>query len=92
MKNLKSTIKNNQGFGSTTYIQKAFTTLTEKGNEVVITITRRIINVTSEPFVSGYEYSVSYNGNSIAEMMSRKDELEYYLGFIDKYAGTRFLK
>jgi len=87
MKNLTT---NNTTSNATNYIQKAFTTLTAKGNEVVITITKRIVNVTSEAFESRYEYGVTYNNNEVAESLDR-ESLNYYLNFVDKYAGTRFL-
>jgi len=87
MKNLTTL---NETSGVTKYIQKAFTALTAKGNEVVIIVTKRIVNVTLESFESKFEYSISYNGNIVNDSMDRYS-LNYYLDFIDKYAGTKFL-
>lgn len=87
MKNLTTL---NETSGATNYIQKSFTTLTAKGNEVVITVRKRIVNVTSEAFESRYEYIVAYNKNQVAGNLDR-ESLDYYLSFVDKYAGTKFL-
>ena len=90
MKNL--TTKPNTTSGATTYIQKEFNALTIEGNEVIITVTRKIINIGLEPLVCGYKYDVTYNNKIVnGHNLTTKNDIEYYLNFVDKYAGTRFL-
>ena len=53
MKNLTSSTTKSS---LTTYVSKSFNTFTPKGNEIKVSVVRRIINAGSSPFISKYEY------------------------------------
>ena len=73
--------------GATTTITKTINAKTPKGNDIQISVYRRIIEVTKEPFKSKNYFSVSYNGNdTIGYNDMDKESLKYYIEFIDKYS------
>lgn len=74
--------------GATTTITKTINAKTPKGNEIQISVYRRIIEIGLEPFKSKNYFSVSYNGNnSIGHNDMDKESLNYYIQFIDKYSN-----
>ena len=84
MKNLTTTIEK---FSATTTISKTFEAKTPKGLNIIISVWRKIINVTNEPFETGNYFNVSYNGNeSIGHYRMDREALKYYIDFIDKYS------
>ena len=76
---------NNRKSGLTEYFEKSFKKMTAKGNEATIHVFRKKINVTSEPFISDYYYTVTFSDFSTGNL-TRKDAIEYYLNFIDDYS------
>jgi hypothetical protein len=85
MKNLKTTITKETE--QTTTITKSFESKTPNGLKIIISIWRSIIDVTEKPHETKNYYSVSYNGNeSIGYHKMDRDGLNYYIGFIDKWA------
>ena len=80
MTNLTS---NKSTSSATTYISKSFNTFTPKGNEIKVSVVRRIVNVTTSPFVSKYEYFIDTPSESLKAW--DKESFLYYVNFIDKY-------
>ena len=68
----------------TTYITKSFNTFTPKGNEIKVSIVRRIVNVGSNPFVSKYEYFIDTPNESL-KAWDKKSFLYYVNEYVDKY-------
>lgn len=59
MQNLTTT---KETFSATTTISKSFTTVTEKGYEIIVTAYRRVIEVTATGYESPIYYGVSCKG------------------------------
>ena len=70
-------------YSLTTTISKSFTTFTPKGNEIGVSVVRRIINVNSNPFISKYEYTIDTLNESFEAW--DKESFLYYINFVDEY-------
>jgi hypothetical protein len=78
---------NNYKNDSTSYLTKEFNTLTPKGNEILVAISRRIVNVTDKPFQSKTMYSIKvvgsdYRGDFISD---DKCQIKNTIKIIDNY-------
>ena len=81
MKNLTSSTTKSS---LTTYVSKSFNTFTPKGNEIKVSVVRRIINAGSSPFISKYEYFIDTPSESLKAW--DKDSFLYYVNeYVDKY-------
>tara|TARA_R110001606_G_C15100180_1_gene619635 strand:+ start:78 stop:329 length:252 start_codon:yes stop_codon:yes gene_type:complete len=67
----------------TTYVSKSFNTFTPKGNEIKVSVVRRVINVGSNPFISKYEYFIDTPSESLKAW--DKESFLYYVNYVDEY-------
>jgi len=73
--------------GASTYFTKTIDVLTEKGLTAQLTLTRRVIKVTSEAHKANTTYALTYKGKNVSSYdLNEKSEVRYFLNFLDKYA------
>tara|TARA_R100001463_G_scaffold15386_2_gene40255 strand:- start:1758 stop:2042 length:285 start_codon:yes stop_codon:yes gene_type:complete len=80
-------ITTNYTSGATNYYTKEFNTLTPKGNNIIVAISRRIVNVTDKPHQSKTMYSIKvldsdYKGEFVT---ADKSEIKNTINIIDNY-------
>lgn len=81
---MKTSIQTN---GATTYFTKTIDVLTEGGLTAQLTLTRRVLKVTSEDHKTKTTYAITYKGKNVSSYdLSYKSEVKYFLNFLDNYA------
>jgi hypothetical protein len=81
---MKTAIQTN---GATTYFTKTIDVLTEGGLTAQLTLTRRVIKVTSEDHKTKTTYAITYKGKNVSSYeLNYKSEVKYFLNFLDNYA------
>jgi len=80
MTNLKSSTTTSS---LTTYVSKSFNTFTPKGNEIKVSVERRIVNVGANPFISKYEYFIDTPSESLKAW--DKESFLYFVNYVDEY-------
>jgi len=73
--------------GATTYFTKTIDVLTKGGLTAQLTLTRRVIEVTSEAHKTNTTYALTYKGKDVSPYnLTNKSEVQYFLSFLDNYA------
>jgi hypothetical protein len=73
--------------GATTHITRTINVRTLGGLIAQIALTRKVINVGLTPHKTDIKYQVLYKGEIISSHdLSDKNEVKYFLAFIDKYS------
>ena len=73
--------------GATSYFTKTIDVLTEGGLTAQLTLTRRVLKVTSEDHKTNTTYALTYQGKNVSSYnLTNKSEIQYFLSFLDNYA------
>jgi|14_taG_2_1085336.scaffolds.fasta_scaffold19963_3 hypothetical protein len=81
---MKTAIQTN---GATTYFTKTIDVKTPQGLTAQLSLTRKVIKVTSEDHKTNTTYSITYKGKNVSSYnLNHKSEVKYFLNFLDNYA------